>query len=747
MNVEQINNNTQTRLPDPKYISQSDFIYFKNELLKDLKIIETNILSKVKTANDQYDSKLINMDTKINLCRSKVSELAASISSDKAQNERVNKLFVFKTNTEDKISAHDKRLKEITENFSDSIYNMNKSIQDNINYPGVIGLNSKFPNLHAFVDFVLNSITAINSFKEKMISLDIQNYRTKLDKIMKSYKAQIDTFISSTQNITTETLVIYDNKVNELLKVFEDKIETERNNFQKNLDDFSVKFDELNTSVDSLKSELINKIGINDDENEKKFINLNSKYDKYISDIELINKKIEETNDNIKQICTEYEDRIKEQNHKLSSRINHLFSLLNSNAVSRSGQRSYFENAYKKIDNFKSIESSLPIRETGPVESRLKRYIEGEISINEVMSNRDKRFNKRQNSSYGNRGIDTDRRNKLKVLENDGIPFVNQIKFIKFQNEALKDNQEQVDNKLFMTRKKIDSYIIEKENIILNKVPRKQIIKNLLQGSSEPLPYYLQKNKEEKKNTIIKMLPNQKRTLQVQKNLDLNASFKKRFHNSTSQFFRNKRVKDMNYSNENLDMEDLQELNKRTFSSKNSKSRYNEQNSMRQNSIMGYNTTDILKENNNSKNKSKSKTKDNYNASKKEENKEDNKKEENKKEENKNEEIKEDNKLDDIDDNKIKSNEIYIKDENKEIEFQKKKTKIIQNFNSASKLFDINMKSENLLGSKYKLNPLHKNIKIQKVGSPTNQTFNTKQNKEKTQRPPIHYYLNVKNKN
>lgn len=77
----------------------------------------------------------------------------------------------------------------------------------------------------------------------------------------------------------------------------------------------------------------------------------------------------------------------------------------------------------------------------------------------------------------------------------------------------------------------------------------------------------------------------------------------------------------------------------------------------------------------------------------------------------------------------------------------KKKTKIIHNFNSASKLFDINMKSESLLNTKYKLNPFHKSIKItKKVGSPINQTFNTRKDKERTQRPSIHYYFKVKNK-
>ena len=719
-----MNNNIQPRSSSPQYISQSDFIYFKNELLKDLKTIEANILSKVKTTTDQYDTKLLNIDTKLNLNRTKIFELSASISSDKSQIERINKLFVFKLNAEDKISSHDKRIKELGDYLNESIYSMNKTLQENINYPGVIGINSKFANFHAFVDFVINNINAINAFKEKMAALDMQNYKTKLDKIMKSYKAQIDAFITSSKNLATETLIIFDNKVNELLKASEEKIEKERNNLKKDMDEFIEKHEEINKNFLELKNDLISKMENHDDENEKKFMSLNSKYDQCISNIDQVNKKLEETNDNIKKICIEYDDRIKEQEFKILSKMNYLISLINNYSNPKQGKKNNFpETSYKKIidkeflSNFKSIESSIPIKdlkdfkdikETVPVESRLKKYIEGEISVNEILSNRERKHFKRQNSSNGSNPNDTERRNQLnKFLEADAVPYINNVKFIKFQNEAIKSNQDNSDNKLFMNRKKVDSYIIEKENIILNKVPRKQIIKNLLQGTSEPISYYLKKNKEEKKSMISKMLSNQKKTLPTQKKIDINASFKKRFHNSTSQFFKPRKLDDGINSLDKDDLEDLPEDNKRTYSSGNSKTRNNDQNSMRQNSIMGFNTTDILKDNNDSKN------------------------EEDEKNNNNNE----------------NKNEIFIQDDNKEKEYQKKKTKIIHNFNSASKLFDINMKSESLFNTKYKLNPLHKNIKIvKKAGSPVNQTFNSKYDKEKNQRNGIHYYFNIRNK-
>ena len=227
------NNNPKMKPIEPKYINQNDFIYFKNELLKDLKEIESKINDKVKTTLEKNEEKILSIDTKINLCREKILELSSIINSDKSQSENINKLIIFKSKTEDKISLYDKKIKELKDYLNESIYSMNKSINENINYPGIIGINSKFPNFHAYIDFVISNINNLNSFKEKMVALDIKNYKNNLDKIMKSYKIQIDSFMNSTKNLNTENLLVCDNKISDLCILFEIKLEEEKNLLKK----------------------------------------------------------------------------------------------------------------------------------------------------------------------------------------------------------------------------------------------------------------------------------------------------------------------------------------------------------------------------------------------------------------------------------------------------------------------------------------------------------------------------------
>ena len=750
----QKNNQPPFKPSDPKFISQGDFIYFKNELLQDLKVIESKIISKVKAITDEYEEKMLNMNLKLSSCQTKILELSSNFSSENSQIERVNKLYVFKSISEEKLSAQEKKLKELNDSLNESIYSMNKNVQENINYPGVIGPNSKFQNLHAFVDFVINNINNMNSFKEKMNSIDIQSYKSKFDKAMKNYKLQMDSFISSSQNLTKETVVVFDNKLNQLFITFDNKVIEEKEFVQTNLDKIHEKNNELFNNLTVMKEELSKKIDINKEELDKKIESISFKTNQFYSDFENIDKKIEEINVFVKLKISEYDEKLKEQENNLLSKIHHLFGLMKRGGYLPAQKRNLMDTPYKSIlgkdifndkdiNTFKSLDKN--IKETVPVESSIKKYIEGEITIDEIISNKERR--RLQNSSKENENIN-------KMLENDIIPLLNNLKFVKFQNEAIKNNQENSENK-FIDRKKVDSYLIEKENIIINKIPRKQLIKNLLQNSSEPISNYFVKNKIEKKDILnqIRFFP-KKSSASKRKILDFNNSYKHHFNNSTSHFFLKKKFEDT-HDIDNEELDDLHDVNRRTFSSGNSKTR-NEQNSMRQNSIMNFNTTDILKDNSNSKTKDNNRTIN--------DNKENNINMNNNNLDKSNNSINNNNlnKHNNINNSIEKSvnnipnyninKDTYIQDENKEIEYHKKKTKIIHNFNSASKLFDLNIKSENFWNTKYKINPMQKNIKIIKnSGSPLNQNLKLKMDKEKEkdklQKPQVHYYLNVKNKN
>ena len=566
---QQTNTEPSNKLSDPKYITQNDFIFFKNELLSDIKQIESRMLSRLKESIDQNESQIFSMNSKLNSFQTKLLELSTKINLDNSHIERINELFSFKSNIDEKFISQEKKMKKLNDYIKDSIYSMNKLFQENIAYAGVIGPNTKFQNFHAFIDFVIENINNLNSFKDKMISLDIQNYKTKFDKMMKGYKIQLDSIINSSQKMIKETLIIYDNKINYLINSLDNKISEPKNFLLERIGKVQENCNELNNNILSIKEELLKQFDLSKDEYEKKIENISLINDKYKSDFENINKKIEEMNDFIKFKISNVDDKLNEQESKIKNSF-----LLNKKKRELSiEKKNQIENPYKtflnkdnlirkEFDIFKS--SDMNTKETTPYESQIKKYIESDFSKDVILKNKERK--KLQNKSNDNEN------NIIKRFENEIIPLKNTVKIVKFPSKILNNNQDNSDNNLFIDRKKIDSYIVKKENIIVNKVPRNQIIKNLLYTTSEPIPNYFIKNECKKIN--------QKFLTTRRKNINFNKTYIPRFHHNI------------------YGLEDLNDNMKRlTLSSSNSKTR-NEQKFLLDN-----NSIDLQKENSNNKNK------------------------------------------------------------------------------------------------------------------------------------------------
>ena len=729
---QQTNTEPSNKLSDPKYITQNDFIFFKNELLSDIKQIESRMLSRLKESIDQNESQIFSMNSKFNSFQTKLLELSTKINLDNSHIERINELFSFKSNIDEKFISQEKKMKKLNDYIKDSIYSMNKLFQENISYAGVIGPNTKFQNFHAFIDFVIENINNLNSFKDKMISLDIQNYKTKFDKMMKGYKIQLDSIINSSQKMIKETLIIYDNKINYLINSLDNKISEPKNFLLERIGKVQENCNELHNNILSIKEELLKQFDLSKDEYEKKIENISLINDKYKSDFENINKKIEEMNDFIKFKISNVDDILNEQESNLLSKIKNSFLLNKKKRELSIERKNQIENPYKtflnkdnlfkkEFDIFKSLDTNT--KETTPYKSQIKKYIESDFSKDLILRNKERK--KLQNKSNDNEN------NIIKKFESEIIPLKNNVKIVKFPSKILNNNQDNSDNNLFIDRKKIDSYIVKKENIIVNKVPRNQIIKNLLYTTSEPIPNYFIKNECKKIN--------QKFLTTRRKNINFNKTYIPRFHHNI------------------YGLEDLNDNMKRlTLSSSNSKTR-NEQKFLLDN-----NSIDLQKENSNNKNK------DINNIINIDKENITNVKINNNLDTSNNSIIHNNNKFINLNKNSDinnildkslsnylntnKNKDIIQQDEDKgNIENKNyKKIKIMRNFNSTSKLFNLNINSSNISNIKYSINPIKKYIKIIRTsGSPLSQTLKLKIEKEKkrTQRPSIHYFLDLKNKN
>ena len=648
----------------PRYISQNDFIYFKNELLKDLKTIENKLNLKMDSSKREYENKFINVENKLDSLKSKMLENNSSGKDlDKNLSEKFNKLFFFKTSIEDKIFIHEKKLKEISDYSRESLYEMNKLIQDNLLCPGIIGNNSKFQTFQNLIDYLLSNINLLNAFKEKIVILDIQNYKSKLDRLAQSFKLQIDNFILSSKKLTTDTIITFDKKATDLYNTFENKLIEEKNDLEIKLNKTYEKIEEQNQLIYDNKNDLINTINKIVLENNETFNEINLKYEKYINEIGDINKKCDELAEKNRKIGKDLEEKLKDNEHKLIVKMSHLYTMikdfnvefnkklksLNSEGLQFNNLNldKFFENNLNIIKNNEPDIPNIQLKSSHSVGSLLKKYIDGEIGLNEFLhSARDKKrkttrinnnvsnevnesdsnninninntnninnlnnLNKNINNNINNNNnfIFNNYNNYKDIINNDNNISFQNIKYNKLdnKNEIMKNNQDNYKNNKFTNKNLIDKAIIDNENNMLNKTSRKDIVRNLLMGNIDPFTYYLMKSKYEKKNGRIIFKNNiNSNTPRINKPFlpkgksELTLLSKGRFRNNSSYHFKKKGLPNVLFNSgedvkhlSNEEINNYQDSNKRTISSLNDRSR-----NLDKNSYIVHNNTDIVKDN------------------------------------------------------------------------------------------------------------------------------------------------------
>ena len=111
-----------------------DFLYFKNDILKDLKNLETKIDNQKKLNTD--------LKNKISIQGSKLSKITDTL----------------KKKSEDNFSSLDYKLKFTSDDLKNAINRYDKIIYENLMFPGVLGRDSKFKDLRELLDYVLNNI-------------------------------------------------------------------------------------------------------------------------------------------------------------------------------------------------------------------------------------------------------------------------------------------------------------------------------------------------------------------------------------------------------------------------------------------------------------------------------------------------------------------------------------------------------------------------------------------------------------
>ena len=283
---------------------KNELIYFKEEVLKDVRFELSKITSKIDNQKDSFSEKIISFESKLTSMMEKIISLSNKILEDKSIKEKITKLFDFHQNTKEILILHDSKIKTLSKNLVDSINRIDLFLNNNILYHDVIGTtpNCKFKNFHNFIDYVIKNITQLNKFKESIISLDIKNYKIKIDNHIESLRSQ---FINSSDDNKkyTKSLMEKEEKNRELIEQKIDEIKMENTNNIDNLKSQLGVIEKELEKINIIKNEIHERI-------DKELLNIDKKNNQFSSNLEEYRKKYMEQNNILKKSIKEIYNQI-----------------------------------------------------------------------------------------------------------------------------------------------------------------------------------------------------------------------------------------------------------------------------------------------------------------------------------------------------------------------------------------------------------------------------------------------------
>ena len=229
-------------------ISNKEIWFFKNEILKDLKLLEKNLTDKFNSANLNLKDEVKHLNENINSLEVKLKELSTKVTEDNAMKEKINNLDSIKTKILDNILVNDVKVNTLEREIHESIVDVNNTLRETVIYSGVIGPSCKFKTFHDFIDFVINEINVLGTFKDKNM-MDLSSFKKKIESSVQGFKMQIDSFGRSSTQYTTDSFNKIDKEINTLFHKCDDKIEDLNYNFDEGLRKTDKKIDDTESKL------------------------------------------------------------------------------------------------------------------------------------------------------------------------------------------------------------------------------------------------------------------------------------------------------------------------------------------------------------------------------------------------------------------------------------------------------------------------------------------------------------------
>ena len=172
-------------------IDNNQLIFFKEDILKDIRQFESRLTLKYNAELNKNSNKILKMQENLKEMNKKIEEFTSLVKTDLEMEQRTNNLSSLYTTLEQEVMTQGTKLKNTSNLLNDTINKFNEELYLSIIYPGVIGPTGKFKTFHEFIDFVILNINNLLTFKGKLNN-EFKEFKSKTDITINNFQSKLD---------------------------------------------------------------------------------------------------------------------------------------------------------------------------------------------------------------------------------------------------------------------------------------------------------------------------------------------------------------------------------------------------------------------------------------------------------------------------------------------------------------------------------------------------------------------------
>ena len=202
---------------------KKDLLFFKEEILKDLKREQIKLFEKVDDTGKYALEKIEEFNIKIQNYGEQIVHFSNMIITDKTIKEKVESLMEYKDKSKEMLTINKIKIDNLEKDLFNNVFRIDNILKETVIYPGVIGSICKFKTFHDFMDYVLKECSLNITFREQAAK-DINNLRNNDEKIINSLNSKLEKNKKALNLYVDAWIQKLENKVNDLNIAFTDKI-------------------------------------------------------------------------------------------------------------------------------------------------------------------------------------------------------------------------------------------------------------------------------------------------------------------------------------------------------------------------------------------------------------------------------------------------------------------------------------------------------------------------------------------